>query len=110
MTWNPPKFKVLGIWFTNNLKGMKELNLNDKFFEIKTLFKTWLKRTSTPIGRSVVLKSLILSQLIYLLILLPNPPENLIKNMQKEILEFVWDKKKIKSKDQFQLNITKKEE
>ena len=98
MTWNPPKYKILGLWFTNNLENMIELNLNDKFYEIKTLFNTWLKRTSTPIGRSVILKSLILSKLIYLWILLPNPPQNLITNLQKEIFEFIWDKKRDKIK------------
>lgn len=36
----------------------------------------WLKRTITLIGRIVLLKSSILSKLIYLWILLPNPPEN----------------------------------
>ena len=98
MTWNPDKIKILGLWFTNDLKDMGEMNLNDKFYEIRTLFRIWLNRTSTPIGRSVILKSLILSKLIYLWILLPNPPEILIQNLQKECFDFVWDKKRDKIK------------
>ena len=69
MSWNPDKFKILGLWFTNNLEKMAELNLNDKFNEVKILFNLWMKRSNTPIGRVVVLKSLILSKLIYLWIL-----------------------------------------
>ena len=32
MEWNPPKFKILGIWFTNDLKECEVLNFSDFFF------------------------------------------------------------------------------
>ena len=63
MNWNPDKFKLLGIWFTNKIEGMTELNMKDKFTEIKKLFNIWVKRSSTPIGRVVILKSLIVINL-----------------------------------------------
>ena len=46
MEKKPPKFKILGIWFTNDLKK-KECEVVDfceKFLEIKSLYKVWLKR------------------------------------------------------------------
>ena len=98
MSWNPDKFKILGLWFTNNLEKMAELNLNDKFNEVKILFNLWMKRSNTPIGRVVVLKSLILSKLIYLWILLPNPPDDFLKDVQRRCFEFVWDGKRDKIK------------
>ena len=98
MCWNPQKFKLLGLWFTPNLQKMEDLNTVDKFYETKILFKQWLKRSNTPVGRVVVLKSLILSKLIYLWIMLPNPPDQLIKNLQKRCFEFVWDEKRDKIK------------
>ena len=98
MTWNPTKFKILGIWFTYNLDNMETLNYNDKFNEVKQLFNIWLQRTNTPMGRTAVLKSLILSKLIYLWILLPNPPNNVLKKLQSDIFEFIWDKKRDKIK------------
>ena len=33
--WNLPKFKILGLWFTNNLSDIAELNMTDKFIEVK---------------------------------------------------------------------------
>ena len=78
MNWNPPKFKILGLWFTCNLEKMEKLNTYDKYLETKVLFNCWAKRSTTPIGKVVVLKSLILSKLIYLRIMLPNPPDDLI--------------------------------
>jgi len=98
MAWNPPKFKILGLWFNNSLENMAEMNMNDKFKEIRLLFNTWSKRSSTPLGRVAVLKSLILSKLIYLWMLLPNPPNECIKQLQTQCFEFVWDKKRDKVK------------
>ena len=34
MEWNPPKFKILVIWFTNDLKQCEVLNFSEKFLEI----------------------------------------------------------------------------
>ena len=82
MEWNPPKFKILGIWFTNDLKECEVLNFSDKFSEVQALYKVWLKRQITPLGRVAVLKSLILSKIIHLQMLLPNPPDNLVNELQ----------------------------
>ena len=65
---------------------------------LKKLFNIWLQRTNTPMGRTAVLKSLILSKLIYLWILLPNPPNQVLKKLQHDIFDFIWDKKRDKIK------------
>jgi hypothetical protein len=72
---------------------MLEKNYNDKFFEVKKLFGIWLQRSITPLGRVAVLKSLILSKLIHLWILLPDPPPQFIDKLQKECFKFVWNGK-----------------
>ena len=84
MEWNPPKFKILGIWFTNDLKDCHVVNFHHKFSEIRALYKVWLKRQITPLGRVAVLKSLILSKIINFWILLPNPPDNLVDELQNK--------------------------
>ena len=63
------------------------------FFEIRALYKVWLKRQITPLGRVAVLKSLILSKIIHLWMLLPNPPDNLVNELQKTVFQFVWNRK-----------------
>jgi hypothetical protein len=77
---------------------MAELNLTDKFNETKKLFNTWMKRTITPIGKVAILKSLILSKLIYLWIMLPNPPDDQIRQLQLQCYKFIWDNKNDKIK------------
>ena len=93
MEWNLPKFKILRIWFTNNLKDCEVVNFRGKFSEIRALYKVRLKRQITPLGRVAVLKSLILSKIIHLWILLPNPSDSLVDKLQKTVFQFVWNKK-----------------
>ena len=88
--WNPSKFKILGIWFTNDLVNCIELNFDEKFFEIKKLYSIWLKRNITPLGRIAILKSVILSKLVFLWILLPNPPDDIVDRIQLSIFKFIW--------------------
>ena len=98
MNWNPYKFKLLGLWFTNDLTGIADINLKDKFSETKKLFDIWMKRTITPLGKIAILKSLILSKLTYLWILLPNPPQRIVETIQELCLKFVWNNKRDKIK------------
>jgi hypothetical protein len=93
MDWNPPKFKILGVWLTSNLEECENINYFEKFAEIKILFRIWMKRNITPLGRVAILKSLILSKLVHLWMLLPNPPDNCATDFQKAIFKFIWNKK-----------------
>ena len=93
MVWNPTMFKILGIWFTQDLKECAAINYNTNFDEVKKLLKLWSLRTITPPGRVAILKSLILSKLIHLWILLPDPPDNFVKDLQKICFQFVWNGK-----------------
>ena len=93
MDWNPENFKILGVWFTKDLNECIELNFSEKLNEIKQMFKIWIKRQLTPLGRIAILKSLILSKLTYLWLLLPNPPGDSVKMLQQMCYNFVWCKK-----------------
>lgn len=93
MDWNPLKFKILGIWLTADLHECDMLNYNDKLSEIKILFRIWIKRQITPLGRIAVLKSLILSKIVHLWLLLPNPPDYFMAGLQKMCFQFIWKKK-----------------
>ena len=50
--WNPPRFKILGEWLTADLTDCEEINYNNKFSEMKILFNSRIKRTTTPLGKS----------------------------------------------------------
>ena len=52
-----------------------------------------VKRQTTPLGKVAILKSLILSKIIHLWMLLPDPPDNGVSKLQKTVFQFVGDRK-----------------
>jgi hypothetical protein len=108
MDWNPQNFKILGVWLTVDLTDCEETNYNDKFSEIKILFRIWIKRSITPLGRIAVLKSLILSKLVHLWMLLPNPPDGFTDSLQKLCFKFVWNRKQDRISRKTVIKSTKK--
>ena len=46
------------------------------------------------LGRIAIFKSLILSKLVHLWLLLPDPPDTFIEDLQKMVFRFVWNRKR----------------
>ena len=65
------------MWLTADLIDCEEINYINIFSEIKILFNIWIKTTITPLGKIVVLKSLILSKIVQLWMLQPNCTDRL---------------------------------
>ena len=68
-------FKLLGITFHNNLENM-ENNFLEKIEEIKKLFNTWFYRTLTPYGKIALIKTLALSKLSHIALVMPSLSKN----------------------------------
>ena len=79
--WNPDKFQILGVWFSTNLKESECLNYDEKTIKVFFLFK--IRKGS--LGRVAVLKSLILSKLVHLWMLLPNPLDDFVNKLQNNV-------------------------
>jgi hypothetical protein len=79
--WNPTQMKVLGIWITNTLKECSKQNYEENFYEVRKLMLVWLKTIEHHWGRVAILKSLILSKIIHLCLLLPRPHEHTAKDV-----------------------------
>ena len=90
IVWNPNMFKILGIWFTQGLKECEAINYNSKFHEVKKLFRIWTQRTITSLVSVAILKSLILPKNIHLWMLLPDPPDSFVNDLQDVCFEFAW--------------------
>ena len=86
------KFRLLGVDFTNNLVGM-DINFDSKLEEIKNIFNSWINRTLTVYGKIVVIKSLALSKLSHLALVLPDLNKTQIKEIEKLSFNFIWDNK-----------------
>ena len=86
-------YRLLGVYFSINLDDTFELNFPPKLQKLKNILRIWNMRDLTPIGRITVLKSLGLSQLIFLLSVLPKPPEGFLQEINSLMYSFIWNGK-----------------
>ena len=83
-------FKILGVIFCTELDNMINLNYQKVLLSIKNLINHWSKRNLTVLGRVTVVKSLLLSKLTYLILTLPDPPTEVVNDLNRTLYKFVW--------------------
>ena len=71
LKWIKHKGKALGVWFSTNPEEALEANYADKFAKVSNSLGCWELRRLSLLGKITVLKSLIVSQLVYILSPLP---------------------------------------
>ena len=86
------KFSLLGIEFDNNLQEL-EKNYDTKINNIEKLFKNWSLRYLSPFGKITVVKSLGLSKLSHIALVVPNPSVGLIRRIEGLFFNFIWSGK-----------------
>ena len=98
LNWNnKKKFTLLGITYDLNKQDITEENFIKARKKIDNLLANWTLRTLTLKGKVTIVKSLALSQLVHLLMVLPAPKE-FLSDIQKAFFRFIWDKGRDKIK------------
>jgi len=95
--WFHGPVKILGIHFSYDGKGNNELNFNQKIRKLQTKLDMWSSRDLTLIGRTMILKSLGLSQLVYSASILVDPLGT-VDLVKTKAFKFLWRHKKDKIK------------
>ena len=91
LDWSQGPFKILGVTFTTEVFDIWNVNSNEVLIKIENLCKKWAKRKLTIPGRITIIKSLAISKFTHLFLALPNPPEDLIKRLDKIFYKFLWN-------------------
>lgn len=91
LDWTQGPFKILGVTFTTEVFNIWDVNANEIVAKAENLCKQWSKRKLTLFGRITVIKSLVLSKFNHLFLALPNPPGELIKQLEKLFYKFLWN-------------------
>ena len=107
--WSNKPLKVLGAYIGWNLQEANRLNISKKIIDMRKMLFSWKHRKLTLNDRVLILKSLAISQIIYLASLLPFP-DDLIQEIGQMIYEFLWNGKRIKLKKMLSFKISKKED
>ena len=91
------KVKALGTYFGTDKQECENLNWSDKLESCKKLINSWQQRNLTMFGKVTIVKSLILPKLSFLIQTIPIA-NNIIKQLNSMIFNFVWGNKAEKIK------------
>ncbi|RUA06576.1 MAG: hypothetical protein DSY43_01730, partial [Gammaproteobacteria bacterium] len=89
--------KILGIYFSHNKEFLRNNNFDRVFEKFKSTLNIWRMRNLTLFGKAVVVRSLAISQLLYVFSK-TSFPHSYVKKVKDEILKFLWNGKKSKVK------------
>ena len=89
--------KVLGVNLSYNTNKCIEENFYAKIKKMKTKLNLWLSRDLTIYGKSLLVKALGISQLVYAASML-TVPESVVKTVQENLFAFLWKNRKDKIK------------
>lgn len=92
LTWARRKVKALGVWFSTIEGASGQLNFEEKIEKLKKTADNWQLRRLTLLGKITVIKSLLASQLVYILTPLPTD-QKLLEEINRLLFSFLWDGK-----------------
>ena len=95
--WPANKVKALGVWFSTIKGESLTLNYEEKKEKVCRLVDIWQFRRLSLLGKITVIKSLLASQLVYILSPLPSSHHDL-KEIKDVFFKFLWDGKQDKVK------------
>jgi len=81
--------KLLGVTFDDQLKELDK-NFDEKLIAIQKLLAGWKQRSLTLLGKITVWKTLALSKLTYIALMIPFISPERIKRIREIMLEFLW--------------------
>ena len=97
MQWTTHPVKYLGIYVGKDKRKQEQLNWENKFIKIQSILNMWKSRNLTLYGKIVVIKSLLISQIVYPASVI-HVPESLVRKLEKMIYTFLWGSKREKIK------------
>ena len=92
LKWEFGPVEYLGVTIDPCSRYSADLNYSKKIERLKKRINPWLSYGLTPFGKVHVLKSEALSQLVYLMSVLPKPSVRRIKELETIMFNFIWGK------------------
>ena len=94
LKWTNNPSVLLGIEIGTNIQDTVKKNYSKVITKIENLIKIWRSRQLTILGRIVIIKTLLVSQLIYNFSVLPSPNPEQMKHLNKLLSDYLWNHKK----------------
>ena len=87
--WAKDKVYALGIWFSTSNDAYLNTNFTEKINKLQSILNSWSAKRLTLLGKITILKSLAISQMVYLLSSLPTSRETL-QDVNSILYDFLW--------------------
>ena len=88
--------KILGITVIANRKRMMEENYKELYVKMSKVLNPWKARSTSLIGKVLLINTLLMSQSVYKFLCLTDPPNDFFKKVKQLVVNFLWDGKKAK--------------
>ena len=85
--------KILGIKVAYDTIETTKLNYTNTADKLKQKLQLWKNRKLSIIGKTTIIKTIAIPQLIYLLTVLPTPDASILDSIDKTLTEFLWNSK-----------------
>ena len=103
LKWPKDKVKSLGLWISTDPELSASLNYKEKLEKVKEILRCWKYRRLTLLGKITVIKSLVVSQLVYLLSSLRSNYK-VLNEINDLLYTFLWNGKGDKIKRKVMIN------
>ena len=103
LKWPKDKVKSLGLWISTDPELSASLNYNEKLEKVKEILRCWKYRRLALLGKITVIKSLVVSQLVYLLSPLRSNYK-VLNEINDLLYTFLWNGKGDKIKRKVMIN------
>ena len=103
LKWPEDKVKSLGLWISTDRELSASLNYNEKLEKVKEILRCWKYCRLTLIGKITVIKTLVVSQLVYVLSPLCSN-YNVLAELNDLLYTFLWNGKGDKIKRRVMIN------
>ena len=91
--WSDGPIKILGIEIDTNWEHTHYLNYDCALVKMEGILNSWHNRILTPIGKIMVINTLISSMLVHKFMCLPSPNEAFFRKYKEMITSFLWNSK-----------------
>ena len=83
---------MLGVNVSADVNEIWNINMQDIMNKITHVLNLWSRRVLTIIGKVTIVKYLVLSKFVHFFISLPDPPPDLLKELEKRLYKFIRNK------------------
>ena len=91
--WSPDVVKILGIYISPYGNIMYQRNFEDEIEKVDKIFKSWLHRKLTVLGKITVINTLVHSKFTHKFMAIKSPYPSFFKKIKEKVLNFIWEGK-----------------